>query len=161
MFQWFTKTENLALVVSAVSLLISVAVPLFAAWNRREKYRLSVIDYHKPRPHVVQLLLCIENLSESPLVITDIKINGVSCAIDRRKLRESVSWRPAAYTAEFPLALAAHGATYCYLEFSSASLKDIVLAPDKALSLQIRSTLRQEQKTVLLGSISDYLHSKR
>ena len=158
MISWFSKTENIALVVSIISLLMSVSIAVFQCFSKRENYNISVVDYAKPLPDVIQFLVCLENFSSNPLVIVSVSVHGVSCKIDTRTLRGATSQRQPAQTSPFPLCIQAHGALYCYLEFVSSDLQDIDLAPGKTLTLQIRSTRHTAQKNAPLGNTADYLH---
>lgn len=158
MISWLSKTENIALVVSIISLLMSVLIAVFQCFFKRENYNIFVVDYAKPRPDIIQFLVCLENFSSNPLVIVSVSVHGVSCTLDTRTLRGATSQRQPAQTSPFPLCVQAHGALYCYLEFVSSNLQDIDLAPGKTLTFQIRSTRHTAQKNAPLGNTVDYLH---
>lgn len=159
MLNWLSRTENIALIVSIISLLISLAMPVIQFLNSREKYRISVVDYRSPTDISAQLLVCIENLSDSPLTIISIFLDGVCCALDARTLRDMDYSRRAERIIKFPVCIPAHGAQYCYLEFFDEALQGILLFPGKELTLQIHSTFRQEYKSTILGNRLYYLHN--
>lgn len=154
----FLLSLNWELIIAIISLIVSCSVLISNKINSREKYSISVIDYAMRTNDIMQLLIVITNLSESPLTIKYVTCGETMCELEPRKIHGVPGKLNFASSARFPLCIPAHGCKYAYLEFQN--YQHTPLAAGVNLTLEIHSTLKPERKTVLLGDISHYLHTK-
>lgn len=149
---------NWEFAISVISLIISCSVVISNRIKSREKYDISVIDYKLTRSDILQLLIVITNYSDSPLSIKSVSCQGADCELEPKPIRGKPGSLRFAATSRFPICIEAHGCQYVYLEFLDYQHTPPV--PGISLTLQICSTRKQEQKMLLLGDISHYLHTR-
>ena len=159
MFHFITQ-ENITTLIAALGLGLSLWQEYQRRKSEKEAYEISVIDYNKPTPKTVHFLIQCSNKSSSPLVITNITFCGISCQLEPKPIRGVPGKFDFQVTPQFPLCISAHSAAQFYLEFVSRSLSHTDLYPGKAVSFEIHSTRRMEQKSLHLGNISHYLHTR-
>lgn len=149
---------NWELIIAFVSLGISCFTWISSNINSREKYDISVIDYAKRPNNIFQILIVITNCSDNPLTIKSIYCEKTICELEPKMIRGYPGKFGFVSTPQFPLCIPAHGCQYAYLEFLNFQHTSPV--PGTTLNLEIHSTLKLVSKTVLLGDISHYLHTK-
>lgn len=128
--------------------------------NSHESYRLELIDYAYRSQNVVQFLICVSNLSASPLTLTEISVFGIICERMPKKIYGKPGEWNFRHTAEFPLCIPARSSKFYYLEFVDRHNGFPTLSPEKTVIFETRSTFQRKQKTVLLSSESHYLHTR-
>lgn len=146
------------LIISCISLFVSIYVLISTHLKSCEKYEISIVDYSFRFGYVLQLLVVFTNHSDSPLTIKSVFCDGTICELEPKKIRGNPGSFGFVSTPQFPLCIPAHGCQYAYLEFLSHQYTAPV--PGTTLNLEICSTRKSVQKTVLLGGISHYLHTK-
>lgn len=147
--------EVLADIAGVAGFALSLWIVLFGWFQRREAFKVTVLDY-SDLPSSVRFFLLIRNESNSPLVITEIKYLGTTCELEPKKIRgEPGSWN-AVSSARFPVRVRPHDAELLYIEVVGCEY--IPLAPDTWVSFQIQTISRSAQKTALLGNKSRYLN---
>lgn len=140
-----------------LGLALSLFIAISGAIKARENYIVRVIDY-ADFGGTTRFLISISNNSRTPLVITEISYQGTICELEPKKVRGNPEAWNGATTPRFPLCIPAGGAQFAYIEFLLA--QHIPLSPGTTVTFQIRSTLLLEQKIVVLGRTSHYLHRK-
>lgn len=128
----------------------------FYGWTRkREHYAISVLDY-ADFGLSTRFLLSIQNNSEAPLVISEVKYLGTVCELEPKKIRGDPEAWNGATTPRFPVRVRPHDVELVYLEFLVHG--QTPLAADTWVTFQIQTTFRPGLQTVLLGSRSHYLN---
>lgn len=154
----FLLSLNWELIIAIISLIVSCSVLISNKIKSREKYSISVIDYALRHPDILQLLVVITNCSDSPLTIKSIFCHESICELEPKMIRGLPGKFGFVSTPQFPLCIPSHGCQYAYLEF--LNYQHTPPTAGASLTLEIHSTLKPERKTVLLGDISHYLHTK-
>lgn len=154
----FLASLNWELIIAFVSLFISCFVLVSNHIREKERYEISVIDYVFRSPDILQLLVGITNKSSSPLIIVSVSCDGATCELEPKKIRGYPEKFGFVSTPRFPICVSSHGCQYAYLEF--LNYQHTAPVRGTTLNLEIRSTLKTEQKTLLLGDISHYLHTR-
>ena len=150
---------NWSLLISFASLFISFSGIIYRRIKSGENYSISVID-HAFRCNCFQMLISIVNQSDFPLVISSISCCGNDCELESKRIRDDLAATGGIRLShDFPLCIPAHGCLYSYLEF--VDFQGTVPGCGTHLMLQIHSTRKLEQKTVLLGCHSHYLHTRK
>lgn len=148
-----------SLIISIASFATSIFLVVHGRIKSRENYSLSVID-HAFRQKCFQMLIAIVNESDSPLVIVSVSVEGNDCELESKRIRDDVSVAGGIrLSLDFPLCIPAHGCLYSYLEF--VDFQGTAPGCGTHLTLQICSTRKLVQKTVLLGCHSHYLHTRK
>ena len=159
MFHFITQ-ENITTLIAALGLGLSLWQEYQRRKSEKEVYEISIIDYKKPTLNTIQFLIQCSNKSSFPLVITNITFCGTGCQLEPKPIRGVPGQFDFQVTPQFSLYISAHSAAQVYLEFSSRTLSHTDLYPGKAVSFEIHSTRRMEQKSLHLGNISHYLHTR-
>lgn len=155
-------TFDFSAAIALFSLFLSAGQIIVSLILSRESYSVDIVDYKQPFGAIVQVLMVLENKSSRALTITEIKLEGVPCELEPKKIRGSEGKFGFCHTPEFPLCIPSRGCVYCYLEFLdiyASTFPRIELSPGKGLNFEIRSTRRSVQKTVTLKDKSHYLHT--
>ena len=128
-------------------------------WSvKRECYTVSVLDYADFGPST-RFFLAIQNNSDRPLVIREVRFHGVVCELLPKKIRgEPGTWNGET-THRFPIRVRPHDAEAVFLEF--VNCEHSPLTADTWVSFQILTTSQSGSKSVLLGSKSHYLNNIR
>ena len=145
-------------VLGVLGFLLSALLFVLGILKSRERYTVCVIDHAMRTDTIMQLLVSITNQSDRPLVITSISCGQSTCELEPKKIRGNPGQIGFAASARFPLCVPPQGCSYAYLEFQD--YQHTPAAPGINLTLEIHSTHKVELKTVSLGNISRYLHTK-
>lgn len=149
---------NFELLFSFAILSISAFI-LISNWiSNIEKYEVYVIDYKLINPGIFQMLIGITNRSSSPLIIKSVSCDESICELEPKKIRGNPGGFGFVSTPRFPVCIPSHGCDYFYLEF--LNFRNTQISRGTVLSLEICSTRKSERKTVTLGDISRYLHTR-
>ena len=140
--------------------LLSAILFLSQLVTHRSNISLKIYDYKKIAT-IVQIFINIQNNSSASLCIHSFSIiNGSKiylCELIPKKIRgheETLCLTPM-----FPLNLAPYQGYQCFLEFLFC--EDIQLGPGKTLALKIHTNRGVIDKSVILGNISHYLHTRK
>ncbi len=144
-------------ILSIIGFILSAGITIHTWRKSRECYHISVIDY-EVHHSVFQLLIAISNCSSNPLVIHTISCGGIDCELEPKPIRGKPGSFGFEATPRFPLCIEAYGCHYAYLEF--VDYPHTSPTPGTNLTLEIHSTRKQVQKTLLLGDKSHYLHTR-
>lgn len=147
-------------VAGVLGFFLSLFLAVNSAVKRRESYSVDVIDYCVPRAGVTQFLVCIQNMSDSPLSIICVTYDGMPCELERKKIRVVEGRSNFQTTPDFPLCISGHGAVYSYLEFVDYEREHKPLSPGITVTFEIQSTRHRKQKTLSLHDTSHYLHTR-
>lgn len=161
MLNWFSNRDNITFLIAIIGFAMSIYSVIRNAIRSAESYTIEVTDYAYRRAEVIQFLVCISNLSDEPLSITEISVFGTTCELYPKMIYgkpENWNFR---HTAEFPVCIPAHGCQYAFLEFLGENFRAEQLTPESKVCFEIRSTRKRVQKTVVLGNESHYLHAKK
>lgn len=158
-FTTFLLPLNWELILAFTSFCLSVFTLLASFFKSREKYEVSIIDYSFRRESILQLFVVFTNLSSSPLTIKSVSCDGADCELEPKMIRGNPEQPNFVLSAKFPLCISSHSCQFAYLEF--LDYQHTVPAPGINLTLKISSTRKLVSKTVLLGDISHYLHTKK
>lgn len=159
LLEWLSVRNNVTFMIAVAGFLISSYTMISGWYKSLECYELRVVDY-TTHGDVAQLLLCIENHSDSPLTIVEFSAFGKTCELRPKRIRgkpESFGFQA---TPQFPICISAHGAQYAYLEFVGADVPVAGLYPGSTVRLRVRSTRREESIDIALSRISCYLHTR-
>lgn len=157
-FVWFCDRDNVTFFIAVVGFVLSIYSTIKISIQNRESYKIEVIDYTKALERVVQLYICITNLSSSPLAIKEISLNGVTCELWPKAIRGDENKWNFQCTPQFPICIAGRHCQYAFIEFVSSELKDVPLKSGDKLSLKVQTSKKTTEKTILLGNVSHYLH---
>lgn len=155
---WFLIRDNVTFAIAVVGFFMSLYSTIKLTWQSRESYHIDVIDYVKGFERIVQLYICVTNHSSSPLAIKEILINGVRCELWPKAIRGKEDKWDFQSTPQFPLCIAPRHCQYAFIEFVSSELKDVSLKSGDKLCLKVQTSKKTEEKTILLGDTSHYLH---
>lgn len=155
-----TTRDDITFWIAVGGFILSVYNAVSKWISNRENYRLELIDYAYRSRNVVQFLVCVSNLSSSPLTLTEISVFGTTCERIPKKIYGKPGEWNFRHTEEFPLCVPARSSKFYYLEFVDSRSGFPALSPGKTVIFEIRSTFRRRQKTVLLSNESHYLHTR-
>lgn len=161
-YKWFCDRDNITFLIAVISFLLTTYQLVRNAVLSKENYKVSAIDYAKRRNDCVQFLLCVENLSKSPLCISEITFYGTTCELTKKAIHGNPHDWNFQSTGDFPLCIQPHSSQYVYVEFLDIALgtfPHIELCRGTAVTFEIRSTHRLARKKLMLGDISHYLHT--
>lgn len=144
-------------ILGIIAFVVSAAIATYTYIKSLEHYEVHIIDYELRRTSL-QLFIMVVNKSTNPLVIRSISCGGIDCELEPKLIRGGEKSLFRAITPLFPLGLEALGCQQAYLEF--VGYPHNPPTPGTTLTLQICSTRKSEQKTVLLGEQSHYLHTR-
>lgn len=149
--------KNLVDAVGVAGFILSLWLAFYGWAIKRERYTISVLDYADFGAST-RFFLAIQNDSENPLVIREVKYLETVCELDPKKIRgEPESWNGAT-TPRFPVRVRPHDVEMVYLEFLVHGQTPLVA--DTWVTFQIQTTSQSGLQTVLLGSKSHYLNKK-
>lgn len=151
-------SQDIYNILGILGFLLSASMAILALLRSREDYSIDVIDYANRNTDIVQFLIIITNKSSSPLAISSITYEGTVCELEPKKIRGEYQHFGFVSTPFFPVCIDPHSCRYIYLEF--LDMPYIPLSRGTTVNFQIQSTRKLAHKTVLLGEISHYLHSR-
>lgn len=151
-------SENIAVIISVLSFLLSLGLAVRTFLKERESYSVSVTDYRIINDDVALFLLCIENKSDTPLVILSLRYDGIPCKLEPTKIYGKPGNFDARISADFPLRIPGHDALYTYLVFHDAQIRQKKPVPGTAVNFQIQTTRHLSHKTMILSHTRYYLH---
>ncbi len=147
---WCTQ-DNINTVMSAIALFISVEQWIERIYKARESYKIDILSTCSYSNGFFDLFLCIVNCSDSPLVITSVKLSGVTCELEPINLAgDGYEGENYWITPRFPLTIASHGADYYYLAFDFDNLVPASLKPGQKISIKVQSTRREKEFFITL-----------
>ena len=143
-------------VVGVAGFVLSLALAISTAFQRRESYCVHVLDY-ADFGRSTRFFLSIENYSSRPLVICKTVFCGTDCELLPKRIRgEPGTWNGET-TRRFPIQVRPHDAEAVFLEFVDCEHSPLIA--DTWVTFQIRTTAGTGSKTALLGSKSHYLNN--
>lgn len=145
-------------IAGILGFLLSLVHAFVALVRSRECFTLSILDY-ADFGSSTRFMVCISNLSSSPLCISSITYGKVLCELEPKMVRNNPGDWNFASTPRFPLCIPAHSSSVAYLEFVSPRHK--LLSAGMQVSFQIRTTSHLVWKTALLGNRDHYLNKTR
>lgn len=114
--------NNLALIISVMSLFLSIYNFLYLLLTRRKKLEFQVLKY-KYLPingyKIYQFQIIITNKSQLPISVSNISTNGIYCKFDPTRITDKVS------TISFPITLSSLESKSGWLEFKTQNEIDI------------------------------------
>ncbi len=124
--------DCIALIISIISLLISFYNFIYAYLNKKTKLRIS-INTHDFHETTHQFFITIENRSQLPVSISNIKLNkSYYCVLEPTCIRENIKYsghdvisRNEIKTVSFPISLNPLESRSAYLEFRNVDNFDI------------------------------------
>lgn len=154
----FIQSLNWEAIIACASLLLSLFILIKDHVQSKENYRIDVIDHAMRTSTIMQLLVVITNYSDNPLTIVSVKCGESICELEPKMIHGTPGKTNFAVSPRFPVCIPAHGCKYVYLEFQDYG--HTRPTPGTSLTLEIRSTRLLARKTVPLGDISHYLHTR-
>ncbi|NLK71425.1 MAG: hypothetical protein GX285_00205 [Clostridiales bacterium] len=158
MLKWLTQyRQPITTVIALLGFALSIFQLIRDWYRKREAYKVSVIDYRKYVDRHILLMIQITNLSESALVITEIKLNGAPSPLEPEHVRGAERALDYRLSEIFPVCVDAKGAKILFLKFTSQDLLSIDFGPGTKLTLEVQSTRNMKQHNLALGEKARYL----
>lgn len=154
---YLTK-DNLTFFMSVIGFIGTIYGSIRVFYIGRKRIDCEIIDHVKLQSNIVQFFIYVNNSSSNPLCISYISLVyddvSVRCELLQKKTRllGGILYR----TPLFPLNLAPHVGTICFLEFLKCP--DIELAPDKTVVLEFHTNRGMIKKSLILPQPAHYLH---
>lgn len=158
---WLSNRDNVTFLIAVLGFGLSLWTAISTAVRARECYDIEIVDYTSPRDDVVQFMVCIRNISSSPLTIISFTFSDTVCELRPKKIRGNPEKFGFQGTPQFPICVPAHGAEYAYIEFVGSDLPIMGLYPGCSVSLYVRSSRGERRFDMKLGEKSFYLHPRR
>ena len=152
--------ENITFALSIFGATGTILTWVISTIKHRKNIKLSVIDYNSWK-NINQFFITIQNKSHSKISISSIQIvhnKQLICCELEPKIIKSRTNAPATYTPQFPLNINGMEGFSVYLEFINC--QDMLLTHGKTVDFQVYTNRGQIKKSIILGDISHYLHSK-
>ena len=153
-----TTLDIIAIVLSALALLLSVAQWAFKLYQRRVRLDFSVVDYNTLGKNAL-FFVSVANKTDNPCSITSIQIfnkEWITCEllpVYSRKIHDVMF-----HSAHFPVNLSPRGGQSFYILF--ANVQDVALEPERTVAFQIQTNHRTLYKSEILQAKRHYCNCK-